>query len=124
MHASLPPQLAPCCPAGRDVLHPALRALAIAAHCFIAQLFLQSGAIVMVTALTLTVFKQPAGMLMAPIAAFYLFVGVHAVRLAGRAAAGNTPLVRRPNRGQKKVAVIEEARLADGAGGYCGLLLA
>ncbi len=73
--------------------HPLLRGLAIAAHCFIAQLFLQSGAIVMVTAFALLIFGQPAGMLMAPIAAFYLLVGVQAVRLAGRAAAGQTPLL-------------------------------
>ena len=72
---------------------PAAQGIAIAAHCFVAQLFLQSGAIVMVTAFALAIFGQPAGMLMAPIAAFYLFVGVYAVRLAGRAAAGHTPLL-------------------------------
>ena len=74
------------------MLHPLLRALAIAAHCFVAQIFLQSGAIVMLTAFALLIFGQPAGMLMAPIAAFYLFVGVYAVSLAGRAASGQTPL--------------------------------
>jgi hypothetical protein len=80
-------------PKGANVVSPFLRALSIAAHCFVAQVFLQSGAVVMLTAFALLTFGQPVGMLMAPIAAFYLFVGVYAVRRAGQAAAGQTPLL-------------------------------
>lgn len=83
----------PCATEVRRVVSPFLRALSIAAHCFIAQVFLQSGAIVMVTAFALLIFGQPAGMLMAPIAAFYILVGVYAVQRAGQAASGQTPLL-------------------------------
>ena len=75
-----------------QVRSPLLWAIGIAAHCFAAQMFLQSGAIVLVAGIALLLVLEPAGLLMVPIALFYGYVGLLAVRRAGQAVSNGTPL--------------------------------
>lgn len=70
---------------------PLLRALSVAAYCFVAQVFLQSGAIVLLTALALIIYFELSGLVLAPIALFYLWVGLTALRRAGQALSGYPP---------------------------------
>lgn len=69
-----------------------VRALSIAPRWFLAQVFLRSGAIVLLAAIALLIFRRPAGLLMAPAASFYVCAGLVAVRRAGQAVSGGTPL--------------------------------